>query len=97
MKEVGATSGIDKVMNDFNLDALIVPTSCWIAGGFASLAGCVHPQDMKLSSADPAHHAYPIHSYPVCTVPLGVHDDGEPFGLSFVGRKWSEPTLIGLM
>lgn len=35
--------------------------------------------------------------YPVTTVPLGVFPDGMPFGLSFLGRKWSEPTLLALM
>jgi hypothetical protein len=35
--------------------------------------------------------------YPLGVVPLGVQENGEPFGFCFLGRKWSEPTLIALM
>ncbi|KAJ9094936.1 hypothetical protein QFC21_005728 [Naganishia friedmannii] len=33
----------------------------------------------------------------VAAVPLGVHENGEPFGFCFLGRKWSEPMLVSLM
>lgn len=36
-------------------------------------------------------------SLPVGTVPLGVLEDGMPFGLSFVGHGGSEATLLSLM
>ena len=35
--------------------------------------------------------------YPIVTVPLGTLETGEPFGLSFIGTKYSEPILIRLM
>ena len=37
-----------------------------------------------------------IAGLPGVTVPAGYHPDGEPFGLIFVGRHWSEPLLLGL-
>lgn len=67
-------SGIDTVLDQYGLDALIVPSE-----GFAT--------------GPPA-----IVGYPIVTVPLGtLNATGAPFGLSFIGRKWSEPTLIALM
>ena len=34
--------------------------------------------------------------YPALTVPCGHTEDGHPVGLTFIGRAWSEPRLIGL-
>jgi len=38
-----------------------------------------------------------VAGYPIVTVPLGYLPSGQPFGMAFIGRQWSEPTLIGLM
>ena len=38
-----------------------------------------------------------VAGYPIVTVPLGYLSSGQPFGMAFIGRQWSEPTLIGLM
>ena len=38
-----------------------------------------------------------IAGYPIVSVPLGYLPSGQPFGMAFIGRQWSEPTLIGLM
>ncbi|KAJ9094307.1 hypothetical protein QFC20_006935 [Naganishia adeliensis] len=71
---IGATNGIDAVLDQYGLDALVLPSE-----GFAT--------------GPPA-----IVGYPIVTVPLGtLNSTGAPFGLSFIGRKWSEPTLIALM
>jgi amidase len=78
--------GIDKVLREHKLDALVAPTGGlpWLSdlvkgdasgGGFTSLAA--------------------VAGYPHVTVPGGfVH--GLPCGLSFVGTAWSEPRLIAL-
>ena len=78
--------GIDKVMREHKLDALVAPTAGlpWMidfikgdnsGGGFTSAAA--------------------VAGYPHVTVPAGfVH--GLPVGLSFVGMAWSEARLIGL-
>jgi amidase len=77
-------NGIDKIMNDNRLDALVAPTGnpAWktdllngdhFTGGSSSLAA--------------------ISGYPAITVPMGFV--GElPAGISFFGRAWSEPLLI---
>lgn len=38
-----------------------------------------------------------VAGYPIVSVPLGYLSSGQPFGLAFIGRQWSEPTLIALM
>ena len=85
-KQLGATDGIDAVMNQFNLDALIAPTSspAWptdLVNGDHFLGG----------SSGPAA----IAGYPIVQVPAGFAF-GLPLGLSFIGRAYSEPTLIRL-
>lgn len=77
--------GIDALMDEHALDAIVAPTrgAAWktdhILGD--SLGGG--------SSAGPAA----IAGYPDITVPMGFVS-GLPVGVSFFGRRWSEPTLI---
>jgi amidase len=81
------TQGIDAVMMDQKLDALIAPT-----GGPASLIDLVNGDGGGGGSfSSPAAVA----GYPHVTVPMG-YVRGLPVGLSFVGRPWSEGTLIKL-
>ncbi len=81
------TQGIDAVMSEQKLDALIAPT-----GGPASLIDLVNGDGGGGGSfSSPAAVA----GYPHVTVPMG-HVRGLPVGLSFVGRPWSESTLIKL-
>jgi amidase len=76
--------GIDKVMNENNLDAIIAPTGspAWktdlilgdhFVGGSSSLAA--------------------VSGYPAITVPMGFVDN-LPVGVTFFGRAWSEPLLL---
>ena len=77
--------GIDALMDEHDLDAIVAPTRglAWktdhILGD--SLGGG--------SSAGPAA----IAGYPDITVPMGFVS-GLPAGVSFFGRRWSEPTLL---
>ena len=77
-------NGIDKVMNNNKLDAIIAPTGspAWktdlllgdhFIGGSSSLAA--------------------ISGYPAITVPMGFVDD-LPVGVTFFGRAWTEPLLL---
>lgn len=78
--------GIDQVMRDHKLDALVAPT-----GGPAWLTDYINGDHYGGSFSSPAAVA----GYPHVTVPAGfLH--GLPIGLSFVGRAWSEPALIGM-
>ena len=79
--------GIDAVMTKYRLDALIAPTQgpVWLidlVNGDGGGGG---------SFTQPAA----IAGYPHITVPMGLVR-GLPVGLSFVGRAWTEPTLLKL-
>src|SRR5579884_1679081 len=79
------TQGIDAVLAEQRLDALVAPT-----GGPASLIDLVNGDPGGGGSfSSPAAVA----GYPHVTVPMG-YVRGLPVGLSFVGRPWSEGTLI---
>src|SRR6266699_3859243 len=79
------TQGIDTVMAEHQLDALIAPT-----GGPASLIDLVNGDPGGGGSfSSPAAVA----GYPHVSVPMG-YVAGLPVGLSFVGRPWSEAALI---
>lgn len=80
------TEGIDAVMNEHRLDALIAPTA-----GPAHLTDHVNGDRGLGGSSSPAAVA----GYPSITVPAGFVG-GLPVGISFFGRAWSEPTLIKL-
>jgi amidase len=77
-------NGIDKMMNENKLDALVAPTGspAWktdlllgdhFVGGSSSLAA--------------------ISGYPAITVPMGFIED-LPVGITFFGKAWTEPLLL---
>ena len=83
-RRLSRDEGIDRVMDDHRLDAIIAPT-----GGPAWVTDLVNGDHFGGGSSAFAA----IAGYPNVTVPAGfVH--GLPVGLSFFGRAWSEPTLI---
>jgi amidase len=85
VKAAGA-DGIDKLLTDNRLDALIAPTY-----GPASRIDVVDGDGISgRSSRLPA-----IAGYPHLTVPMG-QVRGLPVGLSFIGPAWSEDRLLGL-
>ena len=76
--------GIDRVMEEHNLDAIVSPT-----GGPAWKTDLTNGDNFSVSSSSPAARA----GYPNITVPMG-YVDGLPVGVSFFGRAWSEPILL---
>jgi amidase len=76
--------GIDRVMNQYDLDAIIAPT-----GNPAWMTDLINGDSFQLGSSSPAAQA----GYPNITVPMGFID-GLPVGISFFGRAWSEPLLL---
>lgn len=76
--------GIDRVMNLYNLDAIIAPT-----GSPAWKTDLINGDSFQLGSSSPAARA----GYPNITVPMGYIDE-LPVGISFFGRAWSEPLLL---
>ncbi len=78
--------GLDAVLDTFQLDALVAPT-----GGPAWLIDLPHGDHFIGGSSKPAAMA----GYPIISIPAG-YVAGLPVGLSFMGRAYSEPTLIKL-
>jgi len=80
---VTRVEGIDAVMNEHRLDALLAPT-----GGPAWVTDPINGDHYVGGSSSAAAAGYPN-----VTVPAGFVS-GLPIGISFFGRAWSEPTLI---
>jgi amidase len=80
------TEGIDAVMDQGRLDALIAPTT-----------GPAHVTDLLYGDRDTGGSTSPaaVAGYPSITVPAGFVR-GLPVGISFFGRAYSEPTLLKL-
>jgi len=78
--------GIDKVLKEFKLDALVAPT-----GGPAWLTDYINGDHYGGSFSSPAAVA----GYPHVTVPAGFIK-GLPVGFSFVGTAWSDAEMLGL-
>jgi amidase len=85
-RKLSREEGIDAVMDEHKLDALLAPT-----GGPATVTDLIYGDRGTGGSSTPAAVA----GYPSITVPAGtIH--GLPVGVSFFGRAWSEATLLRL-
>jgi amidase len=80
------TLGVDAVMAKHKLDAIILPSNqpAWTT----DLLNGDH-----FTGGDTSYAA--VAGYPSITVPMGLAH-GLPVGLSFIGKAWSEGTLIKL-
>ena len=83
---LGRDQGIDAVLQQFRLDALVAPTNpvAWkidLLDGDHDLGGSSTPTSLA--------------GYPAINVPAGF-SFGLPIGITFMGTAWSEPTLIKL-
>jgi amidase len=85
-RRLSRDEGIDAVMNEHRLDALVAPTT-----------GPAHKIDLLYGDRDTGGSSTPaaVAGYPSITVPAG-HVFGLPVGVSFFGRAYSEPTLLKL-
>ncbi|HEX8033690.1 MAG TPA: amidase [Ktedonobacterales bacterium] len=82
----GATEGIDLLLRQNNLQAIVAPTD--IPSWPTDLINSDH---FVFGSSSPAA----IVGYPIINVPMGF-SFGVPVGISFMGTAFSEPTLITL-
>jgi amidase len=82
-----ATGGIDQTMDRHDLDAVFSLTASppWTTD-------LVNGDHFLLGSSTPAAVA----GYPNITVPAGFSFGELPVGVNFIGRRWSEPTLVKL-
>ncbi|MFP4093735.1 MAG: amidase [Cyclobacteriaceae bacterium] len=86
IKQGSGKNGIDKVMEEHQLDAIAAPT-----GGPAWPIDLITGDHGLGGSSSPAARA----GYPNITVPNGfVH--GLPVGISFFGKAWTEAVIIGI-
>lgn len=84
MLEASRNKGLDKVINDHQLDAIMAPT-----GGPAWKTDWENGDAFHIGSSSPAARA----GYPNISVPMGFV--GElPVNVSFFGKAWSEPVLL---
>jgi amidase len=83
-RRLSQKEGIDKVMDEHELDAIISVT-----GGPAWKIDLTNGDNFGMSSSSPAA----IAGYPNITVPMG-QVDGLPVNISIFGRAWSEPVLL---
>jgi len=80
-------SSINSVMQDLALDALVAPTN--------SIGWPVDPSGDKTEGYVSSSSLAAVSGYPNITVPAG-YLDGFPIGISFTGRQYAEPTLLGI-
>ncbi len=85
-RRLGRQDGIDAVMDQYQLDAIVAPT-----GSPAWKIDLINGDLFLGASSSPAA----IAGYPLITVPAG-YAFGLPVGITFMGRAYSEPTLIRL-
>jgi amidase len=78
--------GLDRVLREKRLDAIVAPS-----GSPAWPIDLVNGDHTTFSSTTPSAVA----GYPSITVPVG-RVSGLPVGISFMGRRFAEPTLIRL-
>ena len=78
-------NGIDKVMDEYKLDAIVAPSGApaWKTDKINGDGG--------ISVSTSVYAA--LSGYPNISVPMGFIDD-VPVGISFFGKEWSEPILI---
>ena len=80
----GATEGIDLLLQQNNLKAIVAPTDTP-----AFPTDLINADHFVFGSSSPAA----IVGYPIINVPMGF-SFGVPVGISFMGTAFSEPTLI---
>jgi len=78
--------GIDRIMNEYKLDALVAPT-----GSPAWKTDLVDGDHFLGGSSSYAA----IAGYPSISVPMGFID-GLPVNISFIGKAWSEAELLSI-
>ena len=82
-----AQEGIDQTMDRFELDAIVSLTNSppWTTD-------LVNGDHFPTASSTPSA----VSGYPNITVPAGFSFGELPVGINFIGRRWSEPTLLKL-
>ncbi|MBT2659115.1 amidase [Bacillus sp. ISL-18] len=80
-----AKESLMSTFNEFELDALVYPTSSALPAVVGSGQG-----------AGNANRLSPFSGFPAISVPAGFSDNGLPIGMEMLGKAFDEPTLIKL-
>ncbi len=86
MLRLSRDEGIDAVMEEHDLDAIVAPTE-----GLAWTTDLINGDRFLMGSSSPAA----IAGYPNITVPMGFFSE-LPVNISLWGRAWSEPELLAM-
>jgi amidase len=86
-------AAIDQLMAANHLDAIIALTNspAWPTNDDPNAGDLNGHFEYFVGSSTAAA----VSGYPDITVPAG-HDAGLPLGITFIGRRWAEPSLLGL-
>ena len=85
--QAAGPNGIDRLLRQYNVVALVGPT--------AGPAWKIDAVNGDQFSGGGAGNLAAVAGYPHLTVPMGL-EKGLPVGLSFMGPKWSEASLLSL-
>lgn len=85
------TNAVLDILESNNLDALIYPTSSCPPSPLPNVSDPTFVCDSVPSATNIAN----ISGFPDIQVPAGFTEDGLPTTVSFLGRAYSEPTLLG--
>jgi amidase len=87
-KTMSQAQGIDAVMNQNKLDAIVAPTNgpIWLTDLVNGDCGSSYVDSSSIAA---------VAGYPSITVPAGLIEE-LPIGISFFGRAFSEPKLIAV-
>lgn len=89
LRRIAFREAIEKMMDSLNLDAIVYPS--W--NNKPSRIDLFQEEYLGDNSQIIAPHT----GQPAFTVPMGFTSGNLPAGLQFLGRMWSEPTLIRLV
>ena len=91
-QQAAMRSALQALMDKHQLDALIYPNRTLLADEVAN-----PPSGGGWRRLSVRNHLHSSTGFPTLVVPAGfMPADGMPFGIQFLGRKFSEPTLIKL-
>lgn len=84
-----------EIMDSNDVDTIVFPTTRTFASPFV---GTTDPTFVEILPAPPIRgvEIASLAGFSDITVPAGFSEDGLPITISFTGRPYSEPTLIGL-
>jgi len=87
-RKYAAEEGIDKVVDDNKLDAIVAPSNAptWMIDLVSGDCGSGYVGTSSMAA---------VAGYPNSTVPAGFVKE-LPLGISFFGKAWTEATLIKL-